>query len=234
MLSPQDNTARARLKAVEEALKLMESERPRIVGLGSGSTISLLIDRIADLGFKDSSFVCSSIGASLKLSSYGFKVLSLESVDQVDLYVDSADEVDPNLDMVKGGGGCLTLEKILAYNSSRRIFVVDYGKLVDRLGLKGPIPLDVIPQAVSMVCRRFRSMGFRPETRVAGRGKFGPLVSDIGGVLVDLYVDGGVNDPRELDRMLKSIPGIVETGLFPGYADLLIVGYPDKVVLKGR
>ncbi|MCX8162790.1 MAG: ribose 5-phosphate isomerase A [Candidatus Bathyarchaeota archaeon] len=223
---------RARLKAVDEALKLIESEEPRIIGLGSGFTISLLIDRIANLSFKDSSFVCSSVGTSLKLSSYGFKVLSLESLDQVDIYVDSADEVDPNLDMVKGGGGCLTLEKILAYNSSRRIFVVDYGKLVDRLGLKGPIPLDVIPQAVSMTCRRLKSMGFRSEARVASRGKFGPLLSDIGGVLVDLYVDGGVDDPRELNRKLKSIPGIIETGLFLGYADLLIVGYPDKVVLK--
>lgn len=233
-MSSQDGVVKARLKAVDEALKIIESEKPRIIGLGSGSTISLLIDRIANLGFKNSSFVCSSLGSSLRLSSYGFKVLSLESVDQVDIYVDSADEVDPNLDMVKGGGGCLTLEKILAYNSSIRIFVVDYSKLVDRLGLRRPIPLDVIPQAVSMVCRRLRSMGFRSEVRVTDRGKFGPLISDTGGVLVDLYIDGGVEDSGKLNSMLKSIPGIVETGLFLGYADLLVVGYPDNVVLKKK
>lgn len=233
-MSSQDGVVKARLKAVDEALKIIESEKPRIIGLGSGSTISLLIDRIANLGFKNSSFVCSSLGSSLRLSSYGFKVLSLESVDQVDIYVDSADEVDPNLDMVKGGGGCLTLEKILAYNSSIRIFVVDYSKLVDRLGLRRPIPLDVIPQAVSMVCRRLRSMGFRSEVRVTDRGKFGPLISDTGGVLVDLYIDGGVEDSGKLNSMLKSIPGIVETGLFLGYADLLVVGYPDNVILKKK
>lgn len=233
-MSSQDDVVKARLKAVDEALKIIESEKPRIIGLGSGSTISLLIDRIANLGFKNSSFVCSSLGSSLRLSSYGFKVLSLESVDQVDIYVDSADEVDPNLDMVKGGGGCLTLEKILAYNSSIRIFVVDYSKLVDRLGLRRPIPLDVIPQAVSMVCRRLRSMGFRSEVRVTDRGKFGPLISDTGGVLVDLYIDGGVEDSGKLNSILKSIPGIVETGLFLGYADLLVVGYPDNVVLKKK
>ncbi|MBS7642712.1 ribose 5-phosphate isomerase A [Candidatus Bathyarchaeota archaeon] len=231
-MPPQDDVVKARLKALEEVLKIVEYEKPKIIGLGSGSTISLLIDRIANLGLNNLSFVCSSIGSSLRLSSYGFKVLSLESVDQVDLYVDSADEVDPNLDMVKGGGGCLTLEKILAYNSSMRIFVVDYGKLVDRLCLRRPIPLDVIPQAISMVCRKLRSVGFRPEVRLTDRGKFGPLISDIGGVLVDLYIDGGVDNPGKLDMMLKSIPGIVETGLFIGYADLLVVGYPDKVIFK--
>lgn len=234
MPSLQDNIFRARLKSVEKTLKIIESEKPKIIGLGSGYTVSLLIDRIVDLGFENSSFVCSSLGTSLKLSSYGFKVSSIESIDHVDLYVDSADEVDPNLDMVKGGGGCLTLEKIIAYNSSKRIFIVDYGKLVDKLGLGRPIPLDVIPQAVSMVSRRLRSMGFRCEVRTADKGKFGPLISDVGGILLDVYIDGGVDNPRELDRKLKSIPGVVETGLFPGYADLVVVGYPDTVVLKQR
>jgi ribose 5-phosphate isomerase A len=234
LISFQDEQSKARLKAVDEALRIVKLERPRIVGLGSGSTISLLLDRMADLGLKDSIFVCSSLGTSLKLSSYGFKVSSLESLDWIDLYVDSADEVDQNLDMVKGRGGCLTLEKILASNSSKRIFIVDYGKLVDKLGSRGSIPLDVIPQATSMIRRRLRSMGFKSEIRTVEKGKFGPLISDIGGILIDLYVDGGVDNPEELDRKLKSISGVIETGLFPGYADLLVIGYPDTVVLKRR
>jgi ribose 5-phosphate isomerase A len=234
LTSFQNDLGKARLKAVDEVLRIVKLEKPRIVGLGSGSTISLLLDRMADLGLNDPIFACSSLGTSLKLSSYGFKVLSLESLDWIDLYVDSADEVNRNLDMVKGRGGCLTLEKILAFNSSKRIFVVDYGKLVDKLGSKGSIPLDVIPQAASMVCRKLRSMGFKSEIRTVEKGKFGPLVSDIGGILVDLYVDGGVDDPEELDRKLKSIPGVIETGLFLGYVDLLVIGYPDTVVLKRR
>lgn len=219
---------KARRRVVEEALKVLEAEKPEILGLGSGSTVSLLIE-VMGRRKMEAEVVCSSTGTALKAKSCGFKVLSLESVDYIDLYVDSADEVDGGLNMVKGGGGCLTLEKILAYNASKRVFIVDYGKLVDRLGVSRPIPLDVLPYAVSFICRRLEGYGVKAEPRVLGRGKFGPIVSDVGGVLLDLYVEGGVEDPAEFDLRLRAIPGVLETGVFAGLADLILVGYPDRV-----
>jgi len=134
--------------------------------------------------------------------------------------------VDYELNMIKGRGGALTMEKILAYNSELRVFIADYTKLSERLGRK-PIPVEVISAATRMVLRKLRELGFEVSVR-KGTGKDGPVITDVGGIILDLHVDS-VDDPRELYNKLKLIPGVVEVGLFIDLADLVILGYPEGV-----
>ncbi|RLF06736.1 MAG: ribose 5-phosphate isomerase A [Thermoprotei archaeon] len=216
----------AKLNAAKAAAKLVGDSR--VIGVGSGTTVEKFIEIIShDESFKQGVYVPSSLDTALKLSQAGFRVLHPSAVSRVEVYVDGADEVDPSLNMIKGGGAAMTLEKVLAFYAERRIFIVDYTKLVDRLGLRHPVPVEVLPHAMSMVLSELRRRGYRAEPRLAGRGKVGPLVSDVGGVVVDVRV-GPIDDPKSLDKELRSLPGIVETGLFIGLADMVIVGYPDR------
>lgn len=210
-----------------------EVGRCEVIGVGTGSTVEKFIELLSKQEhFKGKLYVPSSIDTALKLSERGFRVLNLLSSPEVEVYVDGADEVDPRLNMIKGGGAAMTMEKILAHYAARRLFIVDYTKLVARLGEKHPIPVEVLPCALSPVLKTLHKMGFRVELRASGRGKAGPVVADTGGVVIDVYT-GPLDEPEEVNRRLKSIPGVVETGLFLGYADAVYVGWPDKVeVLK--
>ncbi|MCE4612565.1 MAG: ribose-5-phosphate isomerase A, partial [Desulfurococcales archaeon] len=123
---------------------------------------------------------------------------------------------------IKGRGGALLGEKILAYSSKVNIFIVSEEKLVEKLGAGSPVPLEVVPFSLSMVLRALSRKGFRAEPRRSS-GKAGPVVSDWGGLVVDVYT-GPMGDPELVERELSSIPGVVETGLFIGYADYVIVG----------
>jgi len=223
----------AKLNAAKAAARLVEESR--VIGVGSGTTVERFIDVISrDEGFRQKVYVPSSLDTALKLSRAGLKVLYPSAASGVEVYVDGADEVDSSLNMIKGGGAAMTLEKILAFYAERRVFIVDHTKLVDRLGSKHPVPIDVLPHAISMVLSELRRRGFRAELRLAGRGKVGPLISDVGGVVIDVRT-GPIEDPKGLEEELRSLPGIVETGLFIGLADLVVVGYPDRhEVLRRR
>ncbi|MEM4627581.1 MAG: ribose 5-phosphate isomerase A, partial [Ignisphaera sp.] len=165
----------ARRRAVEEAMKILLNFRREVVGVGTGSTVDLFIDFIASSShlFIGSYFVCASMYTARRLSENGFKVLSLADVDSVDIYIDGADEVDPDLNMVKGGGGASTLEKIIASTANIRIYVVDYMKLVKNLGERHPIPVEVLPPALSIVYRKLRELGLNPSIRRSREGKYG-------------------------------------------------------------
>ncbi len=223
MKSAKINAAR---KAVEELLNNLDDIS--VIGVGTGSTVEEFIRLLA--GFKetlsDKFFTASSIDTILKMREHGFRVVHPASLSRIDFYVDGADEVDPQLNMVKGGGAALFLEKILTYYSNYRIFIVDYSKLVSWLGEKHPIPLEVNSYAVSFVRSLLEGRGYRVNIRYPSKGKYGPVVSDTCGVIVDLYLNGPI-DPANLERELKQIPGIIETGLFLGLADKVIVGYED-------
>jgi len=201
-----------------------------IIGVGTGSTIKKLIAKIGlerDV-FSAKIFVPSSYDTLIKLQSLGLKVVSTEFlIKKPDVYVDGADEVTRNLVLIKGRGGALLREKILAYFSKKRIYIVDYTKLVSVLGEKKPLPVEVVPYALGWVLSELRKKKLNPRIRMCRNGKDGPVITDSGNTIIDLYVK--IQDPESLERELKGIPGIVETGLFINLADMVIVGYPNKV-----
>ncbi|MEM1525889.1 MAG: ribose-5-phosphate isomerase RpiA [Ignisphaera sp.] len=231
-----DPVLEAKKKAVEESIKIVLDYKRDIVGIGTGSTVDLFIDllTISSHLFIESYFVCASMYTAKRLSEAGFKVLSISDVDVVDVYIDGADEVDPELNLVKGRGGASTLEKILASAANSRIYMVDFTKLVKRLGEKHAIPIEVLSQALSIVYRKLREKGFSVQIRKSKEGKYGFITTDTGGILLDVIVPQNY-DPFELNREIKSIPGVIETGIFTkDLVDVVVIGYPDKVVISRK
>lgn len=227
------NVELARKNAVHEAIKYLESAE--FVGVGTGSTVEKLINFMAESEkLRNKYFIASSIDTALKLMRAGFKVLNTLSIDHIDVYIDSADKVDLNLNMIKGGGAALTMEKLLAYYSKLNVFIVDYGKLVKSFSSNDYVPVDVLPYAVSMLIKYLSSLGYECAIRTSGKGKYGPVVSDVGGIIIDIRLHEGL-DLMKFNNMIKSLPGVIETGLFIGLSDIVLVGYEDGVkVLKGN
>lgn len=216
--------------AARKALDFIRDKN--IIGIGTGSTIAKLIEYMAleKKLFSKKYYVSTSYDTAIKLSKIGFKVLNMLSIDTIDVYVDGADEVDNKFNMVKGRGAALFLEKMLAYFSEKRIFIVDYTKLVNILGSKKPIPVEVSPLLVTFIIKKLEKLGLNPKLRYAKGGKDGPIITDLGNFIVDLYVKA--ENPSQLHRTLKEIPGIIETGIFVNYVDVLVIGYPDRVEVR--
>ena len=205
------------------------------VGVGSGSTIEFAVKHMADAlktpKFKNASiaFVPSSFQARQLIVKYALPLASLDTHPDLDLGIDGADEVDleHDLALIKGGGGCHLQEKVVA--SRCRVFVVvaDQRKKSQKLGTswtKG-VPLEVVPFAYVPVLKALESIGGAPIVRPSGGSKAGPCVSDNGNFIVDCVLD--ISDAQNLEKKLHAIPGIVETGLFVDYADACIIGLPD-------
>ncbi|MDO9044655.1 MAG: ribose-5-phosphate isomerase RpiA, partial [Methanobacteriaceae archaeon] len=152
-------------------------------------------------------------------------ITTLEEHD-IDLAVDGADEVDPALNLIKGGGAAHTLEKIIDYSADRFIVIVDDSKMVETLG-KFPVPLEVIPTAARVVSQILEDMGVATSIRMAER-KDGPVITDHGNFVIDAEF-GILNEPEELEIELNSIPGVVENGIFSGVVDQVFVGTPDGI-----
>lgn len=223
---------KAKERAAEKAVEFLFDAK--IIGVGTGSTVFKVLEKMHERKdvFSSKLYIPSSYDTMIKLSSLGFKIIPNYFINvKPETYVDGADEVDRSLNMVKGRGAALFSEKILAYFSKRRVFVIDYSKLVNTLGYKKPIPVEVVPYAASYVFEELKNMGLNPKIRYVKNGKDGPVITDLGNIIIDLHVK--VEDPLKLESRLKKIPGIVETGLFVKLAEIVIVGYPDKVeVLK--
>lgn len=220
----------AKGRAAEGALEFIGGAK--LVGLGTGSTVEKLIGLLDPGG--DAVYVASSIDTAVKASSRGLKVLHPSSVrGPLDIYIDGADEVDEELNMIKGGGAALTMEKILAHHSVRRVFMVDHTKLVSRLGESRPIPVEVVRDALMFVARRLDDMGYDVVVRRPRSGKYGPVLSDICGVIIDVSMPHD-KSPERVEDELKSVPGVVETGLFLGLADVVVVGYVNKTRIIAR
>lgn len=227
----------ARKKAVEETIKIVLNYKKDVIGIGTGSTVDMFIDFLKSSShlFIESYFVCASIYTARRLSENGFKILSLSDVDGVDVYIDGADEVDTELNMIKGGGGALTLEKIISSAAKTRIYIVDYTKLVKNLGEKHPIPVEVLPQALSIVYRKLRELGLEPSIRKSREGKYGFVVTDTNGIIIDIYPPKSRYDPKDLNTKLKNIPGVVETGIFTkDFVDIVVIGYKDMVAISRK
>ncbi|NND70640.1 MAG: ribose-5-phosphate isomerase RpiA [Rhodothermales bacterium] len=201
------------------------------IGMGTGSTASIAIrvlaERINAEGIKvvgaPSSFASERLARSL-----GIPTVPVSALGQLDLSFDGADEVSPSLDLIKGRGAAHTREKIIACSSSEFIVLVDDSKLVERLGEKSPVPVEVLPMAVEFVNEQLRKLGGRPELRM-GKSKDGPVVSDQGMWIVDTHFDS-IIDPAALDRSIKSIPGVLDHGLFIGMATAVLVGKSNGTV----
>lgn len=197
-----------------------------IVGLGTGSTVSFLLSRLAERIKSGLNITAvSSSQATTKLAaSIGIKITKLSDVDEIDLTIDGADEVDENLNGIKGGGGALLYEKIIASNSKKNIWIVDSSKLVKTLG-KFPLPVEAIQFGITQLCTKLEKNGFKPTLRAKGPVRY---ITDNNNYIIDLKMEK-IPDPITLDIKLKNFPGIVETGLFYNTADEVIAG-SGKVV----
>jgi ribose 5-phosphate isomerase A len=173
--------------------------------------------------------VATSEATAARARALGLTLIDLPEDVELDLTVDGADEVAPNLDLVKGRGGALVRERIVAGASRRQVIVVGPEKLVGALGTTGAIPVEIIPMALGPCLRRFRKLGARAGLRAAA-GRGGPFVSDNGNLIVDLAPPAPLVDAaaaRAFDAALRAVPGVVDTGLFLGIAERILVGHPD-------
>lgn len=204
----------------------MRVQSGSIVGLGTGSTtaytIQFLGDRLKSGELKDIVGIPTSFQAEVLAKQYGVPLTTLDAVDRIDIAIDGADEVDPQKNLIKGGGAAHTREKIVDYLADQFIVVVDSSKLVDRLGSSFAVPVEVIPMAIAPAMRAIEKLGGKPELRM-GVKKAGPVITDQGNMVVDVKFDS-INNPAELERTLNNIPGVLENGIFVNVTDLVLVG----------
>ncbi|AMA08995.1 ribose-5-phosphate isomerase RpiA [Picosynechococcus sp. PCC 73109] len=197
-----------------------------VVGLGTGSTTAYAIqyigERLAAGELENIVGIPTSFQAEVLAKQYNIPLSSLDAVDHIDVAIDGADEVDPQKNLIKGGGAAHTREKVVDALANKFIVVVDSGKLVDRLGSTFLLPVEVIPMAITPVMRQLEALGGKPELRM-GVKKAGPVVTDEGNLVVDLKFTG-IDDPATLEQKINNIPGVLENGLFVGVADVILVG----------
>ncbi|CBA15300.1 ribose-5-phosphate isomerase RpiA [Xanthomonas albilineans] len=205
----------AKRLAAEKAIEYVEDGM--IVGVGTGSTVAYFIDALGRIGHRLKGAVSSSEHSTARLRQHGIDVLELNHTGTLSLYVDGADECDPNKCLIKGGGAALTREKIIAEASERFICIVDPSKQVQTLGAF-PLPIEVIPMARSLVAREILARsGGQPVWRDG-------VITDNGNVILDVH-HLSISDPLTLERELNQIPGVVCVGLFAHRrADVVIVG----------
>ena len=222
-------TEQAKRKAALEAVKHVKDHT--IIGLGSGTTIAYAIEAIGEkikLENLNVKGIPTSYQAFQLAVKHGIPVTTLEEHPVIDITIDGADQVDPNLNLIKGMGAALAREKIVASGSKQNIIVADESKRVKALGEKEhPVPIEVLPFANVHVQRRIEVIGGKAVLR-EGKGKLGPVITDNGNVILDA-VFGEINDPTVLGIKLKMIPGVLETGLFVGMADIVYFGSSSSV-----
>ena len=192
-----------------------------VIGVGTGSTANFFIDGLATLKDRIKGAVASSDATAERLKSHGIAVLSLNDVDSLPVYVDGADEVNGHREMIKGGGGALTREKIVAAVARQFVCIVDGSKQVKRLG-KFPLPVEVIPMARSHVARKLVALGGQPEYRE-------DFVTDNGNIILDVH-NLDILNPIEMEEKINNIVGVVTNGLFAKRpADVVLVGENGSV-----
>jgi len=218
---------RSRAKRAAAARAVDELAPGLTLALGTGSTAAELLRAITERFGRPAPFDCvASSRATEELArSLGIPIRPLQPEDRFDLMLDGADEVTPSLDLTKGGGGALFREKFLARLSRRVVILVDDSKLVRHLGDAQAIPVEVVPFARPVLAHRWAEDGWAVTWRTGPDGR--PFVTDNGNEILDLRPPRGLEDPAEVDQRLGGIEGVVETGLFCGIADRVIIGHPD-------
>jgi ribose 5-phosphate isomerase A len=219
----------AKRKAALEAVKHVKD--CFIVGLGSGSTAAYAIEALGERIRRENLNILgvpTSYQAFLLAVKHGIAVTTLEEHPTINLTIDGADQVDAELNLIKGMGGALAREKIVASASKQNIIIADESKKVKVLGENDhPVPIEVLPFAISLVKRRIEEIGGKPILR-EGKGKVGPVITDNGNVIIDASF-GPIEKPAVLEKRLKMITGVVETGLFVGLADIAYLGTSSAV-----
>lgn len=212
----QDDKKRAAAKAALEYI-----EHDTIVGIGTGSTANYFIDMLAEQKHTIEGAVASSVASAERLKAHGIPVVELNGAGDISVYVDGADEATKHRHLIKGGGGALTREKIVAAASKTFVCIMDDTKLVDRLG-EFPLPIEVVPFARSYVSRRMVILGGRPEYRHG-------FITDNGNEIIDVS-SLKINEPVKLESEINQIAGVLTNGLFAARsADVLLVGSNDGV-----
>lgn len=219
-----------------DPVKLMKQEVGRaaaaqvksgaIIGLGTGSTTAFAIqfigERLAAGEITDIVGIPTSFQASVLAKKHGIPLTTLDEAPRIDIAIDGADEVDPQQNLIKGGGAAHTREKVVDGLAERFIVVVDSSKLVDKLGSTFALPVEVLPMAVAPVTRALEALGGTPELRM-GVSKDGPVITDQGNMVLDVKITG-IDNPAELEKTINNIPGVLENGLFVGLADEVLIG----------
>lgn len=206
-----------KIAAAAAALEYVESGM--VVGIGTGSTANHFIDLLATVKGKIDGTVASSVASEERLKSHGIPVMDLNNAGQLSIYVDGADESDKHLNLIKGGGGALTREKIVAGASDKFICIADESKLVDVMG-EFPLPVEVIPMARSYIAREIVKMGGKPILREG-------FTTDNGNIIIDIH-GLEIMEPVKMETHFNQLPGVVTIGLFAQRpADVLILGTPN-------
>lgn len=200
--------------AAEESLQFIEPGV--ILGVGTGSTVNFLIDMLPDVRDRIDRVVSSSAATTGLLEKHGFEVSTLNEVGDLDVYIDGADEATKRLHLIKGGGGALTREKVLAGAARRFVCIIDESKLVGMLGTF-PLPIEILPMAQAFVARKLVKMRAQPVWREN-------FVTDNGNHILDVH-DLGISNPLEMENRLNQIPGVLTVGIFAQRsADILLIG----------
>ncbi|NER32541.1 MAG: ribose-5-phosphate isomerase RpiA [Oscillatoria sp. SIO1A7] len=224
------------MSAAADTVKLMKQQVGKaaadrvqsgtIVGLGTGSTTAYAIqfigERLQSGEIKDIKGIPTSFQAEVLAKQYGIPLITLDEADRIDVAIDGADEVDPNKNLIKGGGAAHTREKVVDSLAAEFIVVVDSSKIVDRLNSTFLLPVEVLPMAMTPVMRAIENLGGKPELRMGVR-KAGPVITDEGNFVIDVKFDEIAN-PAELEKTLNNIPGVLENGLFVGVANVVLIG----------
>lgn len=215
----------AKKAVAEAAVKHVKSGM--VIGLGSGTTVAYAIEA---LGKKKMQILAvpSSYQAFLLAAQYHIQITTLDEHPRLALTIDGADQIETRtLNMIKGMGGALTREKIVGNASKENIIIIDKSKLVPKLGTNQPVPIEVLPFALATTTVRLQELKGKPHLR-EGSGKIGPVVTDNGNFILDTDF-GEIRDAERLNARIKSIPGVVETGLFLNMATTVYVGTEEKV-----
>jgi ribose 5-phosphate isomerase A len=218
----------AKLRAARVAASLVQNGMT--VGLGTGTTsvqvVKVLGERVRDEGLKILG-VPTSVSTAALANSLRIPIRELDDVGMLDLDIDGADEIDPNFRMIKGRGGALLREKIVACAAERRIMVVTPEKLVKRLGTSQPVPVEVSAIGTRHIEKRIKTLG--AETTVRLRPDGTDYQTDGGNKIIDCRFPSGIDDAYTLDVAIQRIVGVYETGIFIGLCDLLVIGHDDRV-----
>lgn len=198
-----------------------------IVGLGTGSTVFYTLERLGER-IKEEGLELRGVPTSRdteeKARGFGIPLVGFDAARSIALTIDGADEIDGRFRMIKGGGGALLREKVVASLSGEVITVVGPDKVVERLGTTFDLPVEVVPFARAACARRIAALGGTPAVR---GGEDAPYLTDNGNEILDVHFDAGIEDPAALELALDEIPGVVESGLFVGLSHVLVVGHDD-------
>ncbi len=215
------------MKKIVADAAIKEVNSDMILGLGSGSTAALMIERLADEirsgKLQNIKGVATSFQSEVLALQLGIPLIDLASASQIDLAIDGADEVDPGFQLIKGGGACHVREKLVASKANKLLIVVDETKMVQKLNKSFPLPVEVLPNAWKQVQESISKMNGSCTLRMATQ-KAGPVVTDQGNLILDVLFDDGIKRPKDIELCINNIPGVLENGLFVDLVDKVLVG----------